>query len=263
MDRAPDLTSLSSLNRFSGATVSQSPDATTGRVGLMYETGIGLAPYVSYSTSFDPTTGVNAAGAAYRPTSGEQYEVGVKLQPPGFNSFVTLSAYELTQDNALTNDPLHPGFSLQTGQVRVRGVELEGTLSLATGLSAIVALSQMDPQVTRSNGADLGKRPVNVPRQMASLWGDYTFQEGSPVSGLGFGGGVRYLGDRYGDGANTLLSRPVGLVDAAVRYDFGKWRLSVNGKNLFDRVTVASCSSAVSCFYGERRTVIGGLTYRW
>jgi iron complex outermembrane receptor protein len=259
-----DIVSLNSYEQVSGNRTTQHPTATTGRAGLIYVTDVGVAPYVSYSTSFDPTAGTTAAGSAFQPTKGEQYEGGVKYQPHGFNSFVTLSAYNLTQDNALTTDPNHPGFNLQTGQIRVRGIELETTLSLAQGLGAIIALSQMDPVVTRSNGADLGKRPVNVPKQMASVWGDYTVQEGSRFSGVGLGAGMRYLGARYGDAANTLLSRPVALFDAALRYDLSdKWRFHVNAKNLFDRVTVASCSSSVSCFYGERLNVTGGVSYRW
>lgn len=38
-----------------------------------------------------------------------------------------------------------------------------------------------------------GKRPAEVPRNMASLWADYTFHE-TALSGLTVGAGARYVG---------------------------------------------------------------------
>lgn len=38
-----------------------------------------------------------------------------------------------------------------------------------------------------------GKRPAEVPRNMASLWADYTFHE-TALSGLTIGAGARYIG---------------------------------------------------------------------
>ena len=45
--------------------------AQTGRVGLNYLFDIGLSPYVSYSTSFAPTSAPIIAGNSFKPTTGE------------------------------------------------------------------------------------------------------------------------------------------------------------------------------------------------
>ncbi|WP_274533975.1 TonB-dependent receptor domain-containing protein [Nitrobacter vulgaris] len=45
--------------------------AQTGRVGLNYLFDFGLAPYVSYSTSFTPNLGADRFGNVFRPTTGE------------------------------------------------------------------------------------------------------------------------------------------------------------------------------------------------
>jgi iron complex outermembrane receptor protein len=71
-----------------------------------------------------------------------------------------------------------------------------------------------------SNDVDLGKRPLGIPTQMASAWGDYTFHDG-PLAGFGFAAGVRYVGSTYGDAANTILIPDNFLVDAAIHYDLG------------------------------------------
>lgn len=53
------------------------------------------------------------------PTKAEQYEIGVKYQPPGSDALLTVRAYRIAQQNLLTTDPEHPDFSRQTGEVRM------------------------------------------------------------------------------------------------------------------------------------------------
>ncbi|TIP97701.1 MAG: TonB-dependent receptor, partial [Mesorhizobium sp.] len=89
------------LNKLEDSTSEQSDSAFTGRVGLVYLSDIGLAPYLSYSTSFYPTIGTDTNGEAFKPETGEQYEVGVKYQPEGWNSFVTVAAFDLTRENVV------------------------------------------------------------------------------------------------------------------------------------------------------------------
>jgi iron complex outermembrane receptor protein len=257
-------------------TTVQSDNAFTGRAGLVYLFDNGLAPYASYSTSFQPVAGTGFGGAPFLPTTGEQYEVGVKYQPPGINAFVTLSAFDLTQQNVLTPDPdashVCAGVrcQIQTGEIASRGIEVEIKAGLAQGFDLAFAYTHLDPEVTKSNNVDLGKRPIGIPRNTAAAWADYTLQDG-PYRGLGFGLGVRYVGPTAGDAANLYTVPSFTLVDAALRYDLAGidpllkgYRLAVNATNLFDREYVSTCIAAPnSCYYGLRRTVVATLTYRW
>lgn len=59
------------------------------------------------------------------------------------------------------------------------------------------------------------------PRHMAGLFVDYTVRTG-PLSGLGLGTGVRYVGSSY-NAANTVKIGGYTLVDAVVRYDLGRF----------------------------------------
>jgi iron complex outermembrane receptor protein len=95
-----------------------------------------------------------------------------------------------------------------------------------------------------------------------SLLADYTFQTGA-LAGLGGGLGMRYLSSSQGDptnnvgpGANVYNSGDVTLYDALLHYNYEKWRVSVNGSNIFDKIYVQRCTSAADCFYGLRRTVM-------
>ncbi|MDQ1081556.1 TonB-dependent siderophore receptor [Pseudoroseomonas cervicalis] len=260
-------------NRRTGGLTSSDGDAFTWRAGLTYQAPNGLAPYVSYTESFMPETGVNFYGEAYEPTTGRQYEAGVKYQPPGGSSFAQLAVFDLTKQNVRGTDPNNPLNSVQTGEIRVRGVELEAMVNLAPGFDLLGSLTWWDAEITRStNAATRGNRPNGVPEWLASLYAQYSFAEATgPISGLTIGGGVRYVGRTPVGDAHLASAVPaVTLFDAAISYDLSKlgttfngFNAQVNARNLEDKRFVASCGSLGSCFYGEGRSVIGTLAYRW
>lgn len=254
--------------RISGAATDQSDRAFTWRLGTVYEFENGVAPYLSYSRSFQPVADADAAGNPFKPTKGEQYEAGVKYQRPGHDAFITAAIYQLTQTNVLTTDPANPNYSIQTGEVRSRGLELEGKASLTRNLDLLASYTYMDNVNTRSTTAQ-GKHPTYVPRQSANAWANYSFRTGA-LAGLSLGGGVRYVGGSYANADNTMKVSSYTVMDAAVRYDFGQTipslkglTAAINASNLFDREYVSACATATKCFYGAGRTVIGTLTYRW
>jgi iron complex outermembrane recepter protein len=260
-------------NRRSGGLTSQDGDSFTWRAGLTYRAANGLAPYISYAESFMPETGTNFYGQPYTPTTAQQYEAGIKYQPDGVASFIQASVFNLTRQNVRTTDPNNAQNSVQTGEIRVRGVELEGLASLGSGLNLIGSVSWWDAETTRTNvAAERGKRPNGVPEWLASLWADYTFDRAAgPLAGLTLGGGVRYLGNTPVGNAHLAANVPsVTLFDASIRYDlsrlgdnFNGLSLQVNARNLEDKRYVATCGSLASCFYGEGRSVIGTVAYRW
>ncbi|QGZ64675.1 TonB-dependent siderophore receptor [Paraburkholderia acidisoli] len=252
-----------------GATTTQFNRAFTWRAGGTYQFDSGVAPYFSYSRSFQPQVGTTYSGQAFDPLTAEQYEVGVKLQPKGYNSFVTVSAFHLTENNVATTDPLHNGFSVLTGQVRSQGFEVEGHASLSNNLQLIASYTYTNLLNTKSNSSILDKSPVGIPRNTASLWADYTVSAG-PLAGLLFGGGVRYIGGSYGDTANSFMTASATLVDLSLRYDLGRrfsslqgWSAWLNASNLLDRKYFASCTGANYCYWGEGRLVTAGAKYQW
>lgn len=247
----------------------QSDQALTGRAGVVYAFDNGISPYASFSNSFEPVVGTDAQGQAFKPTKGEQYEVGIKYQPVGWDSFITLSAFQIKQENVRTTDPDNAFYYVQTGEVRVRGAELEGRANLTDQISLFAGYSILDPEVTKdTTKSNEGDRPVSVPLSQASAWVDYAFR--GTFAGLTSGIGLRHIGKSYGDTSNDLSVDAYTLVDAAVRYDLNKaspalkgWSVAVNVNNLNDKHYVASCFSAGGCFYGAERTTLASLKYSW
>jgi iron complex outermembrane receptor protein len=257
----------------STATTITEADALTGRIGAVYLFDNGVAPYASYSESFQPATGTYWGGRPFDPTTGQQVEFGVRYQPPGSNAFVTLGAYEITQQNITTPDPDHmcgaSACQTQTGEGRVRGVELEGRATLPFGMALIGTVTRTDAEVTKTNVAgQRGNTLAAVPESMASLFVDYRFQ--GALEGLGLGGGVRYTGESYGDVANNLVIPDYTVYDLFARYDFHSLgsgveglSLSANVRNLTNERYVATCTSTASCYYGSGRTLSLRVQYRW
>jgi len=120
---------------------------------------------------------------------------------------------------------------------------------------------------TASKTGAQGKTPTGLPKHTASLWADVTLADFLP--GLGFGLGAHYVGSTYADTANTLKVPSVTLVDAAIRYEFGRanpvldgLQLAVHVGNLFDKHYYSSCAG-LSCSEGFARTVQATVSYRW
>jgi iron complex outermembrane receptor protein len=256
-----------------GTTVRGATDdgAFSGRVGLSYVFDSGFAPYVSYATSFQPTTETDFFGGAFKPLEARQYEAGIKYQPVGINASLTAAVFDIKQQNALTADPdpTHSFARVQLGEVAVRGFDVELRAQPIDGLGLIASYAYLDNEVTQSTvPADVGKRLASVPVHQGSLWADYTVQGGA-LAGFGVGGGVRYVGSTY-DPGNTVKIPSYTLVDASLSYDLGKLmptlngaKLSVVAKNLFDKYYVAQCGNVPGCTLGSRRTVLATLSYRW
>ncbi|MDQ8731841.1 TonB-dependent siderophore receptor [Bradyrhizobium sp. LHD-71] len=267
-----DRADATTLNGRTGLSTPQNDDAFTGRVGLNYLFDNGVTPYVSYSTSFRPTIGIDLRGNAYKPTTGQQIEAGVKYQPPGTRTLITASVFDLTQQNRQTADPSLPpqsGSFVQIGEARVRGFELEAKTEVVQGLSLIASYAHLNHEITKSTDPlEIGRRLPQTPVDQAALWAFYEVQDGT-FGGLGFGGGVRYVGETW-DVTNTRVVPDYALFDARVQYDFGRLSpqlkgtmLSVNALNLADKYYVSQCTFGQGCTLGTRRTILATLSYRW
>lgn len=247
-----------------GASLGRNDSAFSGRAGLIYNFDVGLAPYVSYATSFNPIIGTNfTLNQLYLPETGRQAEVGLKYQPLGFNGHFGVALFDLKRKNVLTTDPNNALRSVQTGEVTSRGIELEAVANPLPGLKLLASHTVYDIFVSADlNAALIDKVPTNTPRQLTSGWADYTIQSGA-LTGLGFGGGVRYVGSSFADNANTLAVPAYVLGDAAIHYEWQNWRWALNVSNLTDKIFVGSCSSPTACFYGDRRRITASVAYKW
>lgn len=248
------------VDRLSDGAVTRIDDhAFSGRAGAVYLAPNGWAPYVSYSESFVPTDTVDPTdGKPFEPETGRQYEAGIRWQPPGRTATYSAAVFDLRRQNYISYDT--NWVPHQTGEISVRGLELEATAGLAAGLNLTASYAYTPhAEVTASANPELvGTQPTAVPRHRGSLWSDYRFG-----NGVKLGAGLRYEGSSRGiDSAAPVQVPAYTLFDAMIGYDVGQWSLALNAQNLIDKTYLTTCSAS-TCYYGQQRTVLGTATYRW
>ncbi|GHD22976.1 TonB-dependent siderophore receptor [Tianweitania populi] len=235
----------------------------TGRAGLAYEFENGIVPYASVASFFNPVIGTTGDGALFKPETGEQYEVGVKYKPTSFDGLFTVALFDLTRQNVPTTDPTNIFAQVQTGEIRSRGIELEGKVNLNDNWRLTAAFTTMDLEVTKDTDATIvGNQPFLIPETQASAFVDYTFTQGA-LTGLSLGGGVRFVGSSYADRANTLKVPDVTLADARIGYTKDNWSADVTVSNLFDEKFVSGCQGELVCSYGEGRKALFKISSTW
>ncbi|WP_105457899.1 ferrichrome porin FhuA [Escherichia coli] len=261
-----DWADQSSFNRDYGNKSERDDKEFTWRGGVNYLFDNGVTPYFSYSESFEPASQTDANGDLFAPSKGKQYEVGVKYVPEDRPIVVTGALYQLTKTNNLMADPNGSLFSVEGGEIRARGVELEAKAALSASVNVVGSYTYTDAEYT-TDTTYKGNTPAQVPKHMASLWADYTFFDG-PLSGLTLGTGGRYTGSSYGDPANSFKVGSYTVVDALVRYDLARVgmagsNVALHVNNLFDREYVANCFNTYGCFWGAERQVVATATFRF
>ncbi|SDT12067.1 TonB-dependent siderophore receptor [Pseudomonas prosekii] len=242
----------------------------SGNAAISYVFDSGFVPYLSYAESFQPTTGATASSTeSFKPTEGKQWELGIKYQPPGSKTLLSAAVYDLTQKNVSVSTTVGATpITSQTGEVKVKGLELEAVSDVTDNLKIIAAYTLAKSEVQK--GDNKGNRLQLMPNQQASLWADYTWHNGV-LDGFGIGAGARYTGNTYGDQGNTWLGKANAytVFDAALHYDLGRLdnslkgaSLALNATNLLDKDYISTCDSFY-CYYGDQRSVVASASYKW
>ncbi|RWR01857.1 ferrioxamine B receptor [[Pantoea] beijingensis] len=237
-------------------------DHVSGRAALLYAFDNGFSPYVSWSQAITPSSLPDKDGNLLKPTTAEQYEAGVKYQPPGTDDLYSIAAYDLTQKD-VGNRVVLGSYYEPAGKVHSQGIELEAHNQLTPRLSTVASWTLNRVRFKDAIDGNNGNTPYVTPDQMVAAWGHYKFDYGISV-----GAGVRYIGKQWADNENTRRVPSVTLFDASVRADLGIWNSSlkgayvqVNANNLTDRDYVAACYGTGYCYWGAERSVVASIGY--
>jgi iron complex outermembrane recepter protein len=237
--------------------------AFSPRVGLVYQPTWWLGLYGSYTESFGASAqfGRSRTGEVFGPETATQYEAGLKADLLDGSVTATLAFYHLTKQGVLTPDPVDPDFSVQTGEARSRGIELDVSGEPTLSLKLIASLAYTDTEITKSNLGDQGNPLAAVPEWSGSLWAVHTRQEG-PLRGLRVGAGIFAEDARPGDNAGTFELPGYVRVDLLAGYEWtvGSTRLTaqINVENAFDQEYFRS-PIFISAVPGAPRTFLGSI----
>ncbi|WP_185858974.1 TonB-dependent siderophore receptor [Vreelandella nanhaiensis] len=261
-----DWVSIDNTDLDTDASSSLSDTQFSGRAGVVYLFDNGVAPYLSYSTAFTPTSFVDASGDLLAPMEGEQWETGVKYQPSGSASQYSAALFHISQKNVATKEqPSDPYRAV--GEIESQGLELEAQTQLTETLSLQAGYSFTDITYAKSDDGNQGNNAIYSPRHQVQVWGHYDANSGW-LNGVDVGVGVRHYADIAADRANTETVPDYTLVDATIGYDWShagvadvETRLNVN--NVLDKEYVASCNSLDYCYFGAERGITASVHYRF
>ena len=207
-------------------------------VGLVFAPIPEQSFYVSAAQSFAPPS-PRVAGER-EPERSRQLELGLRRSWQDDRVRVTTSLFQLERENIAIPDD--NGFTQQAGDQRSRGVELELSAQLRPGLAVVGSYAYTDSELTRF--AELvptgppsffvvldrsGNRSAFSPEHLARLWVSQRFPKG-----FRFGGGLRYVGERFTAEDNQVELDDVLVLDGSVGFDYGAWAISLDLENLTD-----------------------------
>jgi len=173
----------------------------TPRLGLSVSLDRHTSVYALFDQSFLPQTGLLRGDRSPKPLTGNNLEFGFKRDWFSKRWTTTLSAYRILENGKLVSDPdttdnANNRYSLQLGQNKTRGIEVDVRGEILRGLNAIVNYAYTESTISK----DIDKSKVGTPvpgfaKHVANGWLTYTIQKGA-LKGVGFSAGATFLGDR-------------------------------------------------------------------
>ena len=233
--------------------------ALTPRFGLLWRPQQWLSLYGNYTEGFGPQPAGTLIypGQLAPPSGAKSWEAGAKIEL--FDGKIRANAdyFELVKTNVPYQDPNHPfqcgggpcelvaGAARSTGpEFDVQGEILPGWKVIANYTNDDVRFTKINPATVGPGGPGAGERFFGVPRNQASLWTTYEFQNDSALKGLKIGAGYHYFGSTpVGDITNPpfdwRLIPSYGTVDLMAAYSWNyagtKMTAQLNVTNLLDR----------------------------
>ena len=214
--------------------IAQDVAFTSYRAGGIWQPTLAQSYYASYSTSFNPsleqlTNTTGTAATPLPPEANKAWEAGGKLDILTGKLSVNGAVFQITQDNARSQDA--SGIYTATGTIRVRGARVGGSGLLAKGWKVFAGYSFLDARII--NGIAVGTQgmvPGNTPRNSATVWSTYEF-----MPHWDLGGGAVYQSGRYANNTDTTQVGGYARWDGTVDYHQKTYDVRLNLFNLFDR----------------------------
>jgi len=263
-----DWAKAKSRDLINAVTAQETYSELTGRVGAIYELFPGFNVYGGFAQSFNVNfSSVTRDGSLLPPSSGENYEVGAKLELLDGKVLLTTALFRTYRQNIPTQDPLDTRFSIAVGEQRHQGVEFDVNGKPFPGLNLTANVAYLDAEITKDNRNGVeGSIPRQIPRSyVGRVFATYEMQSG-PLQGLGVGGGVFFQSGFELQVPNNVETDAYERVDAVVfyrppqkAYDF-----TINVRNLLDK-TYIETPGVIGAFnqFGAPVSVFGTLRLKF
>ncbi len=217
-----DVYAVDLLDMISNTPAKRTYTPPSWRGGVVYSVKPTLSVYGQVAQATDTVRNIISSSASQMlldPTIGRQVEGGVKQSLGGQRIEWTVAGYYIKKTKLVAPVPGRPGESQQIGAQSSRGVEATAAINLPNGVRIDGNLAVLDARFDdfseNAGGVPVsrvGNTPVSVPEHSANLWLTWN----APRSWQ-FRGGLRSVGRRYSDNANSYSVPAYTVIDAGVR----------------------------------------------
>jgi iron complex outermembrane receptor protein len=220
------------------------------RGGVVYSVNPEMSVYAQYATANDAVGNFISQSPVqqiFDLTKGRQVEVGLKQSLRNGRVEWTVAGYQIVKKNLVVPIPGNPAVSQQVGQQSSRGVEATAAVVLGHGVridaNGAVLQARFDDFLETVSGIVVsrsGNTPPSVPEQTANLWATWVMSSDWEARA-----GLRYVGDRFWNNADTSTAPSYTVVDVGVRKKLTS-KLTVDARlfNAFDTLYATT-------FYGN------------
>ncbi len=252
-------------DRKSGSVQYSDGDRISPRMGVTMQLTPDWLLYTSYSEGFIPLNGADASGNQFDPEESKSTEIGAKFQVNSWTG--SIAVFDAYKSNILTADTVN-ATSIQLGEIRSTGVELDAQGYVADRLSMTFSYAWLDTRTTRAFEDNdwwatikEGSPILNVPEHTVSLSAKQAFDLAGREAYVS--ANYQYIDERLGDTVNQDYRLPsYSLVNLSAGSDIGSGfsgKLVIN--NLFDESYIPNSYNALWTQPGEPRTVKANVTY--
>lgn len=235
-----------------GATANQATtNSTIWQLGTTVKLNETVSAYAGVNTGFDieSTAGARTKnGKPLLPEESRQEEIGLRFKQHNLRASVAL--FQLERLNALTADLSDADYSVNAGEQRVRGLELETQWQVGDALELTAGYAFLDGEITKSNDGNLGGRIGDMPKHNITGRVNYKI----PQTHWTLRGGVGRSTERALVNASNINLAGYTLADASVSYEQANWSLNFFAANITNAKYFSASGNANNVLPGDPRT---------
>jgi iron complex outermembrane receptor protein len=232
------------IEQLGGAGADLAFDRFDPRIGLTFDVANGFSVFAGFATGSRLTLFFNGGSTPPKLETSNTVEGGFKFALRDVGLSGAIAGYRIVRENVPTPDPTTFITSVQTGEQRSAGAEIDLVYEPSPNLSVLLSAAYTDAEVTADTQLPIGARLPRVPETSGRLAVRYRFS--GALDGLGLGAGLTYSQE-----AATAFPNPFSadfprvfdsdaflIADLQASYDTGRYRIGLSVENLFDETYV-------------------------
>lgn len=225
-------------------TISQQDyEAFSPELEISYQFSDSVSVYANLSYSSLP---IIKSSSVLQPEIENGLEVGIETELIDERVYATIYFYDGTQKNVFLTSANDAELEVFVDEQQSQEIGFEVSGEITPGWDFIAYYAYTDARLSKLNYFGVGRQVPDIAIHSGGFWTTYEIQAGN-LQGLGFGGGVRFIGDRPRDIDNTFKLPSYWQTDIAIFYQRNNWKAALSIENLFD----------VEYFNGTPLTVLG------